>query len=347
MPKPLITTSQSLTQKEYRHHRAHAILGLYVICHFIYRYTIFFLPKKNDTDSYNAMDMGFNRLAFDNYNASTSNKTKDLYFILIFFPHLLLQISGLGFDIPKKRHPDGNRIWPQYRLEALVFFNRCIILLYIAWYRKYNESGYKNYDMIANYITVICTMILADSIRKYYQIIGEDSHTIRDLEGPPGVLYIMSSAQFHATLHSLMTKDKLSVQIAALTIVQISAFGMTLRRKGMITQRQGIVLYGFILVLGMIVILRDLQLEQILYYSISIGNITALLRFEFCLNKYFIWTIVFLFLLYSYSSVNEHSMIGIENVTFWIVSSVVSTFGLIFGAIKCQYKNKRKRNKKR
>eukprot|EP00566_Odontella_aurita_P034068 CAMPEP_0113583948 /NCGR_PEP_ID=MMETSP0015_2-20120614/32818_1 /TAXON_ID=2838 /ORGANISM="Odontella" /LENGTH=39 /DNA_ID=CAMNT_0000488917 /DNA_START=90 /DNA_END=206 /DNA_ORIENTATION=+ /assembly_acc=CAM_ASM_000160 len=39
-----------------------------------------------------------------------------------------------------------------------------------------------------------------------------------------------------------MTTDRMGVQIAALTVVQTSAFGMTLRRKGIITQRQGLCL---------------------------------------------------------------------------------------------------------
>ena len=88
----------------------------------------------------------------------------------------------------------------------------------------------------AAFIIVLCTMILADTIKHHYKKMGDGSRTIRDLHGQPGVLYMMSSAQFHATLHSLMTSDRLCVQIAALAIVQLSAFGMTLRRKGLITQ---------------------------------------------------------------------------------------------------------------
>ena len=64
-----------------------------------------------------------------------------LYFSLVFFPHALLQMSGFGFEIPRKRHPDGNRIWPQYRIEALVFFGRCMSLLFLAWYRKGNNRA--------------------------------------------------------------------------------------------------------------------------------------------------------------------------------------------------------------
>jgi hypothetical protein len=106
-------------------------------------------------------------------------------------------------------------------------------------------------------IIVGCTMILADVIHVYFRSRPDfkSSSTIRGLAAPRWSKYIMSSAQFHATVHCILTKDKLSVQIAALTIVQTSAsaFGMTLRRKQFITQVEGVILYALVLLIGMLV----------------------------------------------------------------------------------------------
>ncbi len=65
----------------------------------------------------------------------------------------------------------------------------------------------------------------------------------------------MSLAQFHATVHCLLTSDRLSVQIAALSVVQTSAFEMTLRRKQFISQKEGVILYALVLMIGMVVII--------------------------------------------------------------------------------------------
>jgi hypothetical protein len=44
--------------------------------------------------------------------------------------------TGFAFPLPVKRHPDGNRIWPQHRWEALAFCLRCLSLAGLAWRRK-------------------------------------------------------------------------------------------------------------------------------------------------------------------------------------------------------------------
>ena len=117
----------------------------------------------------------------------------------------------------------------------------------------------------------------------------EGSRTIRDLMAPRWAQYFMSSAQFHATVHCLLTSNRLSVQTAALTVVQTSAFGMTLRRKGFVSQREGVVLYAMVLVLGMLVIFEDLRKRSMFHLAIFLGNVTAALRMYWEMNKYIMW----------------------------------------------------------
>lgn len=267
---------------------------------------------------------------------------------LLFLPHVLLQVSGFGFHIPKTRHPDGNRIWPQYRPEALIFFGRCTALLSLAWYRKVQShnrrlrptDGEETCHSAIALCIVLITMVAADAVAERYRKLGLASKTIRGLSAPVSLRYLMSAAQFHATLHSLLTTDTLSVQMAALTVVQSSAFGMTLRRKGIITQPQGVSLYALVLVMGMAVIVRDLASRQILHLAIAVGNTAALLRFEAGVNKYCLWCAVAAILRWASVGNRERAGLGIgvgmDNKT-WVIVSLGSSVLLLLGAAKRQF----------
>jgi len=128
------------------------------------------------------------------------NKQHD-NFLQLFLPHLLLQCTGFTFHLPSRRHPDGNRIWPQHRWEALIFCCRCISLAYITWRNLYNNS------MIPAATCVMLTMVFADLNARWYMTHDRlnYSQTIRGLSAPKWSQYLMSSAQFHATTHCLLT----------------------------------------------------------------------------------------------------------------------------------------------
>ena len=276
-------------------HRFHALLGFYVLLHLIYRYARFFQSNQDD--------MGFGSVTFllESNNVREKELKSSIYFGKCFLPHLILQLSGFGFHLPKKRHPDGNRIWPQYRYEALIFCIRCLSLAWLAWKRKVNKQPLDGtYSIMPAAIIVGCTMISADLIGRYFlcQPGLENSKTIRGLSAPKWAKYIMSSAQFHATVHCLLTSDRLSVQIAALTAVQASAFGMTLRRKQFISQKEGVILYALVLVIGMVVIIDDLIKRSLLHFAIILGNSAAVLRMYLWVNKYVMWSAIMLLLSY-------------------------------------------------
>jgi hypothetical protein len=75
-------------------------------------------------------------------------------------------------------------------------------------------------------------------------------------------------------------------------VVQLSAFGMTLRRKGWIDSTFGLILYASVLVVGMMVILFNLQQSGILYPAMTVGNVAAVLRMDLGCNKYLLWPMV-------------------------------------------------------
>lgn len=326
--RTLITNSVDLPSSfHYWSHRVHAALGFYVLSHFIYRYYIFSLLSSSHHD-----DMGF-ALSMDDRYYKTYHSVV-LHFVQIFLPHLLLQLSGFAFHLPAKRHPDGNRIWPQYRWEALIFCCRCLSLAFIAYRRKYiNVNWSLEHD--DNYCTIlpasICvslTMILADLNSNWYKAHDKLNYspTIRGLSAPKWLQYLMSGAQFHATVHCLLTSNRLSVQIAALTVVQLSAFGMTLRRKGYITQQLGVALYALVLILGMIVILDDLRRRSIINLAFCFGNTAAVLRMYMNMNKYYLWIGVAVLL----TMLVSEGMLHDDAVPFSVALNIVSWILLLW-----------------
>ena len=277
MPRHLFTPRSTLPISELFLHRFHATLGACVLLHIGYRYTKFFSAFSRSED----MALG-----------------ECSYLPLFLIPHLLLQLTGFGFSIPRKRHPDGNRIWPEYRWHALVFFLRSSILLVVAYLSKREKlelplleckSTTRN---VVNLTVIMVTMFGADHVTSHFSRLGESTPTIRGLNGPSGALYLMSVPQFHATVHCLLTCDRMSVQFAALTVVQTTAFGMTLRRKGIISIFQGLLLYAIVLALGMAVIIQDLRVSGMLYEAIAIANVAAILRMDLGCNKYLLWPLV-------------------------------------------------------
>jgi len=115
---------------------------------------------------------------------------------------------------------------------------------------------------------------------------------------------------------------------------------MTLRRKGIITQPQGLVLYGLILLLGMIVIVHDLNSQGLLYIAITFGNIAALLRFELGMNKYILWAAMTVALHYLLIGQQDEQVAPPHLEVFqnkWFDFSIASTAVLLLGGTRRQF----------
>mmetsp|Transcript_1061 Transcript_1061/g.2390 ORF Transcript_1061/g.2390 Transcript_1061/m.2390 type:complete len:384 (-) Transcript_1061:1126-2277(-) len=321
MVKSLLTNRRYLKRGvgDWFLHRSHALLGALVMSHLIYRYTCFFAVlwlsfNPQDTSLGVHHDMGFDGDAARVLSWQQQDKNFWVCWqpmVLLLFPHLLLQISGFGFRIPPKRHPEGNRIWGEYRWHALAFFTRCGSLLSLAWYNKtHPDKEDERQRFIHTQIVAagifFANMMVVDAMTRNFakkpksyftkttneeepeQVVG----TIRGLKGSNGFKYLLSATQFHANLHCLCTQDQLSVQWAALTVVQSSAFGMTLRRKSLITHGLGLVLYASVLALGMVVIGYDWYRRGLLYTSLAVGNLAAIMRMDGGCNKYILWLVI-------------------------------------------------------
>lgn len=260
----------------------------------------------------------------------------------IFLPHVALQVSGFAFDIPQKRYRDGFRIWPQYRWEGLVFVARTMALMGVAWHRKLHGCSYETFNIVCSVwlpvAVVMAASMGADVVSKLYRRSGRQTNTLRDLnEVPPGLIYLAASAQFHANVHCLLNQDQLCVQFAALMVIQLTAFFMTLRRKGVINAvPEGMVLYGTVLIVGMGTIIKDYLRRDILGIGLTLGNVAALLRFNGRLNKYVLWTGIALLIqvlsTMSFNGVPSDATMGGRDT--WRVSAVLSFGVLLAGAAR-------------
>jgi len=281
-----------LSTREDRWH-GHKLLGLYALLHFAYRYHAFFAG---------ADDMGF---ADQNGWSSAASLA----------PHLLLQLSGLTFSIPRRRIVTGSRIWPEYRWHALVFTLRSLVLMAIAVRYPHAET------CLPPLLVVLCAMAAAEYFTAWYARRGESSRTIRDLAAPAGAQYLMSATQFHATTGCLLTRGRLSVQLVSLCVIQSAAFVMTLQRRGLITHRQDLCLYAGLLGfgaptstsaprlalasvhvdmlcagLGLAVVLDDFSARGVLPVAFTVANAAAIARLDGGANKYILWAAVGLLL---------------------------------------------------
>ena len=270
MGQPMLRPGEKLSFMEWFCHRSHAILGTFCLGHFFYRFHAFFV---DDDES----------MAFDGLSAREMT--------LVLSPHLLLQLSGFAFVIPRKRYRDGFRIWPQYRSEALIFSLRSLALMASAWHRRNsNDDSGDHCSTLVPLVFVLLASWLADLVGKYYERTHQRTNTLRDVNTAPfGLIYLAASAQFHANVHIIMMADQYCVQFAALMVVQVTAFFMTLRRKGVINVPLGIALYGMVLVGGMATIAKDLRDRGKFGIGFTLGNAAALLRFEASVNKYVLW----------------------------------------------------------
>lgn len=300
MAKSLLTHRAEIgSDEEWRIHRLHAMIGSFVLAHFMYRYAIFFDGSVSD--------MGFD------YSPGQ---------LLLFLPHGMLQVSGFYFKLPPKRHPEGNRIWSEYRWHALFFFCRSMAYLLIVQVCRSEKVPYdRGMIRLLSTIVMITNLACVDSVSECFKGYGQSSSTIRGLKGPAMVKYLMSATQFHLNVNCLLEPKAFNVQFAALSVVQGSAFGMTLRRRCMISHSQGLGLYAMVLFFGMLVIMDDLRTRGILHAGVAIGNAAAMARIDLGLNKYYMWCFVATTLLPLAENHGDHNI--------WKAFALMSTLCLL------------------
>jgi hypothetical protein len=157
--------------------------------------------------------------------------------------HFLLTSSAFVFTIPLRRIKDGTRIWPEYRMHAMVFLCRALVTIGLYWYEEeYNLP--RQYDW--NFVIVLGSMAAADLCSAS---VGEhQSNSVRDFDTHPAVKFFFSVMQFFATAGFLMGARRYSPVFLSVAVVQLTPFLGTLRRKNLLGANFGAFLYGVFLV---------------------------------------------------------------------------------------------------
>jgi hypothetical protein len=248
----------------------HKTLGILCLCSFIWRYA-----------HVGNSDMGF--ISHPQYTIPT---------VLL---HFLLTATAFSFKIPNRRIKDGTRIWPEYRMHAMVFLCRSLAVISMYWYEdRYQLPRW--YDF--NLFVVIASMLAADLCSAS---VGKDtqSNSIRDLDTHPAVKYFFSVMQFLATNGFLMGYRRYTFPFLAVMVVQLTPFLGTLRRKNLLGRHLGAILYGVFLASSYVIVnfyspgstMTIQRISGCFGFVAAMWRLMPLPRFARPLqNKYLIWS---------------------------------------------------------
>lgn len=256
------------TKEDAHYGHLHKTFGSLCLINFIYRF-------------YNFVSRPDHTLAF----SLNSN-----IFLYTIFVHAFLHVTSFQFILSPRRNAVYNIIWPEMRWHSLIFAYRSIIgmaLFYIKRYYIFN---------ISRFILVILTMVFADITTKLLPP-SNNTTTMRGNPYPKDthpliIKYInlfYSISQVFATLHILFAPNPDYIYLTLIPI-QTAPFGMTLQRKGIISQ------YGWHLFYILAI------LSNYVYSAVNIYEpktmwlymiFFSILRFKFRINKYILWTFIF------------------------------------------------------
>ena len=304
-PKNSVKASPAManlfTSKEEKHIlHAHKILGFSALVSFAYR--------------------------FANIGERDANFGPSYGTLLFILHHWFLNVSSFVFKIPQRRIRDGGfRIWPEYRIHSLVFASRSLACMLLVWFEQKTNTVEPLYIM--DLLIVLGTMAAADYGSNLQ---GENrSNSIRGTRyGDPYGQWWASECQFSLTAACLIGMRRYSVHLGALMIIQCNSFLMTLRRKNVASHEVLTATYGVLLLLGLLVAVLDDDYNDCMLPAGTYGNIAVLFRMgPLHLNKYALWTMLFLSLQLIRSSTGS----PVLNNRFWVYAFVFTkmcTLGL-------------------
>jgi hypothetical protein len=252
----------------------HKILGFSCIIHYFYRFY----------------------LKFFYYQMFIPN---NYYFPLL---HLILSLSSFIFKVPLYRFQNKTIIWKELQLHNIIFTSRSVFMIYHSLlFNNFNYNIYIYY--FSRLFIVIIHHYLADIITNKYQ--NNNLTTTRDIiYNTENKFLIKLNKNFYgisqiiATTSILLSKNYETGYFIMFPI-QISAFLMTLVRKGIITNNQWHYIYTLSLLFPYIINSLGIYNSKNNIHLFSLLHI--LLRFGIKSNKYFnISFITFTYIYYQY-----------------------------------------------
>lgn len=219
-----------------------------------------------------------------------------LFFIAV---HAMMHVTSFEFLIPSRRNRTYNIIWPEMRWHSLIFAYRSIILMafiYLSWLQIIPVSM----TVFIRGPLVLLTMITADQVTEYYKraaMIKNDETTMRGNPYPSYVSPIISqwynlmysTSQVFGTMN-ILCRDFGSIFLVVFPI-QMAPFGMTLVKKGILTQAGWHLWYSFA-IFSSYWYARTMErsdTDGIEWFYTSSVAFFVLGRFVFRRSKYLLW----------------------------------------------------------
>ena len=252
-------TSKLFTSEDTLH--VHKVLGISCLLHFMYRY-LYVLPRTNT--------LGYG-----------SSFRLDTVTLLL---HLGLSYSSILFHVLKARIPERPLIiYAEYRLHAMVFTTRGVLISLVGVYAHLIPSAYRQACVL---LIVLSTSLAVDVITSKYGTPGITA-VRNNSDGTLVPLRLAYAYYQFIALGSLLHVDVKSGDLGfnVLIAIQSSAFLMTLKRKGLIRCYSHAFWYSFALCLSSYYIW---YVKGSLFMLHMMG--LFFIRTQLSVSKYLIWT---------------------------------------------------------
>jgi hypothetical protein len=284
------------THEDGAYFHAHKILGVYCLAHFAVRLSGWV--------AWLAAGHGLGSVApamFDIGDGSGRHKALALATLL---PHALLHLSSFQFKLSPRRNHAYNIIWPEMRWHTALFAYRSLAAMLLAFLLEppgvhlHHHASPALLHKLARVALVFATLLSADAITAYYKrraLVAPEDSTMRGNPFSPGTPALVrrltnlfySTSQVFATLNVLARGPDSAFLV--LLPIQTAPLGMTLVRKGFLSQTGWHVFYAGTLLLNYAYGLTALEHlpPQPLYRLCALAF--CLLRFGLNANKYALW----------------------------------------------------------
>lgn len=273
----------------------HKLLGIMCILNFLYRYTHFFLVG----------------------NMGLENEWGRKSLII----HGALSCSSLMFHISATRNQVKPIIYPELRMHSILFAMRSVVICLLYYYKFH-------YGYIIG--TCYSVLFLSDIITKIYNKGNKNGTTIRNIQFGENVTIeqrkhitnMYSIMQIAATFFML---GNINTAFSPIMPIQISAFLMTLVKKGIITTNLFQLVYAMSLCLNYFLI-KTVPLQFIFIFGI-IMRIHENIVFKYKINKYIAWfshfTMFIIYREYGYE----------KKMEIWLIDYHYISWGFIYAFI--------------
>merc|ERR1712167_532434 len=182
-------------------------------------------------------------------------------------------------------------IWKQYRGHSIAFALRYIAMLYATFLCE-NEEAFLPFWSSCG--IALLTHLCADVVTEMNP--DSNSNTIRDLPMTPAFKTALSLGQYLATTITILGRNHPSFYFYMISLIQLSAFGMTLRRKNFLPEELALWMYLFYFAGGAYIVASDLRWVPTYAFASFVGSAAFIFKAKLGLEqtkylKYQIWAL--------------------------------------------------------